>query len=71
MQPRQLPGIGVIHSRPVGIQVAAACGISAYKSGKAVKTEIEFSRSVPEAYGTATFLDYRCRITEEAIPQTP
>ena len=38
------------------------------KSGKAVKTEIEFSRSVPEAYGTATFLDYRCRITEEAIP---
>ena len=41
------------------------------KSGKAVKTEIEFSRSVPEAYGTATFLDYRCRITEEAIPQTP
>lgn len=33
--------------------------------GKAVKTEIEFSRAVPEAYGTATFLDYRCRITEE------
>ncbi|MBO7708706.1 MAG: hypothetical protein J6S42_08515, partial [Thermoguttaceae bacterium] len=41
------------------------------KSGKAIKTEVEFSRSVPEAYGTATFLDYRCRITEEAIPETP
>ena len=37
------------------------------KSGRAVKTEIEFARSVPEAYGTATFLDYRCKITEEAV----
>ncbi|MBR2694996.1 MAG: hypothetical protein IKE69_12375 [Thermoguttaceae bacterium] len=36
--------------------------------GRAVKTEIEFARSVPEAYGTATFLDYRCKITEEAVP---
>ena len=36
--------------------------------GRAVKTEIEFARSVPEAYGTATNLDYRCRITEEAAP---
>ncbi|MGI5831317.1 MAG: hypothetical protein ACOX6D_02125 [Thermoguttaceae bacterium] len=38
--------------------------------GKALKTEIEFNRSVSEAYGTATFLDYRCRITEEVI-ETP
>ena len=37
------------------------------ESGRAVKTEIEFTRSVPEAYGTATFLDYRCKITEEAV----
>ena len=35
--------------------------------GKTVRTEIEFSRTVPEAYGSATFLDYKCRIVEEWI----
>ena len=35
------------------------------ENGRALKTELEFSKTVPNAFGSATILVYRCRITEE------
>lgn len=35
------------------------------ESGRTLKTELEFSRTVPNAFGEATILVYRCRIVEE------
>lgn len=38
------------------------------ESGRTLKTQLEFSRTVPNAFGEATMLVYRCQITEEPIP---
>ena len=35
------------------------------ENGRALQTELEFSKTVPNAFGSATILVYRCRITEE------
>ena len=37
------------------------------EQGVMVKTEQEFKRTVPGAFGEGTILDYRCRITEELV----
>ncbi len=43
------------------------------ENGRTLKTELEFSKTVPNAFGSATILVYRCRITEERAdpPQGP
>ena len=37
------------------------------ESGRTLKTQLEFSRTVPNAFGEATMLVYRCQITEEPV----